>query len=68
MDDLILALRIFQKYKDSYKPIHCEHDVLMIPDVSEERVSEEDKIILEDIGFFWASDYKCYISYRFGSG
>jgi hypothetical protein len=66
MGDLIKALNIFLKYKDSYSPTHCEHDILYVVDVSYEEVSENDKEELEKLGFSWSSD-DCWCSYRFGS-
>ena len=66
MADLILALRIFQKYADQFNPIHCEHDVLMVVGIEESRVAEADKLTLDALGFFWSSEYDCFVSYRFG--
>lgn len=43
MGDLIKALNIFLKYKDSYSPTHCEHDILYVVDVSYEEILDDDK-------------------------
>lgn len=66
MNDLIEALNIFRKYKNSDYPTHCEHAILMIADITEE-VSDEDKNRLEELGFFWDNEHDCWMSYRFGS-
>jgi len=67
MEDLIKALQIFLKYKNEYSPTHCEHDVMMIAAVTKEMVSEEDRKVLDKLGFHWSSEYDCWISYRFGA-
>lgn len=71
MDDLIQALNIFQKYlnnTNAYNPTHCEHDVMYVLDIDQNKVSDEDKIVLELLGFFWSDSEECFVSYRFGSG
>ena len=65
MEDLIKALQVFLKYKNLRWPTHCEHDVLMIMEVTEEEVSEEDKAELDKLGFSWGGE--CWESYRYGS-
>jgi len=67
MEDLIKALQIFLKYKNSTYPTHCEHDILMICDISYEEVSEEDKEELDRLSFFWNKEYECWTSFRYGS-
>lgn len=67
MEQLIKALQIFLKYKNSGWPTHCEHDVLMIADITEEEISEEDKAELDELGFFWSDEYTCWVSYKYGS-
>jgi hypothetical protein len=68
MADLILALQIFQKYADKFNPIHCKHDVLMVVGIEVDRVAIVDQFTLSALGFFWSSEYDCFVSYRFGSG
>lgn len=67
MGDLIKALNIFLKYKDSYSPTHCEHDVLYVVGISYEEVLDEDKEELKKLGFSWSNEIDCWCSYRFGS-
>lgn len=67
MEDLIKALQIFCKYKNSRWPTHCEHDVLSIMDISKEEVSEEDREELDRLGFIWDDENDCFASFRFGS-
>lgn len=64
MSDLIKALQIFLKYGDPYSPTHCDHDALWV-NIDPHIVSEEDKKILDDLGFF--PDDFMFLSYRFGS-
>lgn len=65
MHDLIRALKIFSKYETS-DLIHCEHDVMYVC-ISPEKVSEQDKVDLEDLGFFTDGDDYQFYSFRFGS-
>jgi hypothetical protein len=67
MEKLIEALQIFLKYKNEDYPTHCEHDELMIMGITEEEVSEEDKVKLNELGFHWNSGSECWISFRYGS-
>ena len=69
MKDLIKALQIFLKYcdPDNKWPTHCEHDELWIISVDPKDVSEEDKIQLEELGFFEDDVEDCFKSFRFGS-
>lgn len=71
MHYLIKALTILSKYLSedniSY-PTHCEHDVLMVPNVKPEDVSEEDLKELEKLGFEPDKDLGYgFSSFRFGS-
>ena len=61
---LIQALQIFLKYGDVSYPTHCEHDVLTVC-VDPSKVSDEDKVILKELGFFESDD--CFQSFRYGS-
>ncbi len=72
MDNLIEALMIFKKYKNSKYPTNCNHDVLEIMEVTKEEVSEEDTKRLDELGFFYDDDDDddgdCgWISFEFGS-
>ena len=67
MDKLIQALQIFMKYKNEQWPTHCEHDVMYVVGISEEEVSKEDKLKLDELGFIWSKSDDCWISFRFGS-
>jgi len=69
MNDLILALKIFNKYADdSQWPTHCERDVLMIGcDITKDMIKDKDLQILDELGFIWSDEYDCFISFRFGS-
>lgn len=67
MKDLIEALQIFLKYKDSQWPTHCEHDVLSIMDIGIRQVSEEDVKRLDELGFMWDESDEVFISFKFGS-
>ena len=61
MDNLIKALKIFRKYGNPDFPTHCEHDILLVM-IDPEKVSDEDKKELDDLGFFpWGL---CFISLR----
>lgn len=69
MDDLIEALQILRKYGNPKYPTHCEHDVLTICGIDPNDVSEEDKKVLDEKGFFVSDEYgdECFQSFRFGS-
>jgi len=68
MDKLIEALQIFLKYGNPEYPTHCEHDVLHICGIYPEKVSEEDKKKLDELGFFVGEEWSDhFISFRFGS-
>jgi len=66
MSDLIKALSIFLKYGDPSYPTHCEHDVLTICGIDPCLVSEDDVVLLEELGFF-IFEGECFTSYKFGS-
>ena len=70
MEDLIKALQIFLKYGNPEYPTHCEHDSLYV-DIAPELVTDEDKEILEELGFYSGEDSQEYeggfYSYRYGS-
>jgi hypothetical protein len=65
MDDLIEGLTILRKYDNPAYPTHCEHDVLLVC-VDPEKVSDDDKARLDELGFIPGSD-ECFRSFRFGS-
>jgi hypothetical protein len=69
MQDLIEALTIMMKYCGNERhPTHCEHDVLYVPKVNYDELTEQDKIRLETLGFHYNSDGgEGFKSYRFGS-
>jgi hypothetical protein len=69
MEQLIEALQIFLKYGNPDYPTHCEHDTMYIVGIDPEQVSEEDKIKLDNLGFFTSKDNgeELFKSYRFGS-
>lgn len=52
LSNLIKALKIFLKYGDCEYPIHCERDILFILEINPNIVSDEDKDILEQLGFY----------------
>ena len=65
MEDLLKAIQIFLKYGNPDYPTHCEHDELYVF-IAPDLVSDEDKQILEDLGFF-INDEASFKSYKFGS-
>lgn len=67
MEELIKALSIFVKYRNDKYPTHCEHDIFMIGQITEDEISEEDQKRLAEFGFSWNSEYNCWASYRYGS-
>jgi hypothetical protein len=66
MENLIKALQIFLKYANPTFPTHCEHDVLYV-NIDYESVSEEDRDILSDLGFYHDEENGNFKSYKFGS-
>ena len=69
MEDLIKALQIFLKYGNPQYPTYCEHDILTIMEIDPEKVSDEDKAELDDLGFFVGDEYgePSFHSYKYGS-
>jgi len=67
MEQLIEALQIFLKYKNSKYPTHCEHDVMYIMEVEKDDVSEKDIKRLDKLGFFWSEEEDCFMSFKYGS-
>lgn len=67
MKTLIEALNIFLKYGNPDYPTHCEHDCLWICGISPDIVSEEDKIKLDELGFYVDESDDAFKSCRFGS-
>lgn len=73
MNDLIKALQIFNKYlkKDpsdyhNQYPTGCEHDILRVY-VEPDKVSDEDKQILNQLGFIPDYDLCNFRSIKYGS-
>lgn len=67
MEDLIKALQIFLKYGNPKWPTHCEHDELTICGIDPDKVSKEDKKLLDELGFFVSEADECFKSFKFGS-
>jgi len=67
MEDLIKALQIFSKYKNKNYPTFCGHDIFVVCHISEDEVSDEDKIQLKKLSFSWSDEYDGWSSFRFGS-
>lgn len=67
MEDLIKALKIFQKYANLDYPTHCEHDELWIMGVTQADVSDEDHSELLALGFFVDEEDNTYKSFLYGS-
>ena len=68
MEKLIEALTIMLKYGNPAFPTHCEHDVLYVPTIDYDAVSDEDKARLETLGFIYNSDGdQGFMSHRYGS-
>lgn len=68
MNDLIAALQIFAKYSTDPYPTHCEHDVLYVPSVEYDAVTDDDKAELKQLGFIENTDGgEGFMSYRYGS-
>jgi hypothetical protein len=69
MDDLIKALTILNKYLEGYekeRPISCEHDVMFVQ-VDYTKISQDDIIELETLGFRPCEDLGNMMSFRYGS-
>ncbi len=67
MDGLIEALEIFRKYANEDRPTHCEHDILMVVGVEKDQPSEAHRDRLDQLGFFWDTEYDCWASFKYGS-
>ena len=67
MEDLIKALQIFLKYGNPSSPTHCEHDELWIMEIDPTKVSPEDTLELDRLGFFVDESDESFKSFRFGS-
>ena len=67
MEDLIRALQIFLKYGNHKYPTWCEHDCLHVCGIAYDDVSGDDRVELEELGFFWDTTEEGFMSYRFGS-
>jgi len=66
MSNLIKALQIFLKYGDEEWPTNCSHDefaVMIDPAI----VSDEDIVLLDDLGFFPEDGEDWFVSYKYGS-
>ena len=69
MEDLIKALRIFEKYCDDYhkqRPFCCDHDIIIMNGAGKYDVSPEDLVELEKLGWYPYEDFG-FCSYRYGS-
>lgn len=67
MENLIEALQIFLKYKNSKWPTNCSHDVMAIMEITNSDVSDSDIKRLDELGFFWSDKEYCFISFHYGS-
>ena len=69
MEDLIKALRIFEKYCDDYHckyPFCCDHDIIIMNGAGKNDVSQEDLVELHKLGWDPYEDFG-FCSYRYGS-
>jgi len=66
MKDLIKALNIFAKYSQESRPIWC-HDSKMYVYVLPSKVSDEDILRLQHLGFDAYYKANCFTSDKFGS-
>ena len=69
MEDLIKALRIFEKYCDDYHrkfPFCCEHGIIIMNGVGKDDVSSEDLVELQRLGWGPYEDFGL-CSFRYGS-
>ena len=69
MENLIKALTIISKYLEGYHkeyPISCEHDVMFVQ-VDYTKISQDDLIELETLGFRPCEDLGNMMSFRYGS-
>jgi len=69
MKELIEALQILSRHMtegELLSPTHCEHDVLLVSCETED-LPEEDAERLDELGFFFSSEFNRWASFRFGS-
>jgi len=66
MKDLIEALQIFLKYGNPRSPTWCGDEVLYICGLDADDVSIEDKVRLDELGFFVDEEDNGFMSFRFG--
>ena len=69
MEDLIKALRIFEKYCDDYHhkfPFCCDKDIIVFNGAGKNDVSPEDLIELQKLGLDPYEDFG-FCSFRYGS-
>lgn len=67
MESLIKALQIFLKYGNPEYPTNCSHDELAIMEIEPDKVSKEDKVELEILGFEINKDENYFYSFKYGS-
>lgn len=67
MDELIESLQILAKYTTDKYPTHCEHDILMVPSVQWDKLTDEDATSLDKMGWHDSEEYGCVASFRYGS-
>lgn len=65
MKQFIEAMNIFSKYTNKEHVFHCEHDSMYVC-IDADLVSEEDKALLDELGFF-VSGENIFLSYKYGS-
>ena len=66
MKDLIEALQIFLKYGNPAYPTNCSHDELYV-NINPDKVSKEDRMRLDELGFFVSEELDGFSSFKFGS-
>lgn len=65
MENLIKALQIFLKYDNPENPTHCYYELLSIMgDYS--KITHDDMLLLEELGFFYDEEEDAFISLKFG--
>ena len=67
LSELVEGLQILLKYGDVEWPTHCEHDVMTICNGCYDTMTDEDLAKLDELGFEWDEDERCFKSYAFGS-
>lgn len=84
MKDLIESLTIITEYMprrpapsnpnkclNQEYPTHCEHEVMLVPSISDEiweKIPKEVKDKLEELGWDFLTEFSCLGSFRYGSG